>query len=425
MQAHEFTLKNGLPLLVIPTPGLPSATVTAWVRVGSRFETKEINGLSHFLEHMVFKGGKNYPTAQSVSESLDAIGADFNAGTSKEYTNYYVRTQVGALETACDVLSDIVLSPHLSAEELEKERGVIIEEINMYEDTPMYRIGDIFEQTIFDGNPLGWDIAGTKENIRSMKRSDFKEFHDRNYTPSNMLLTIAGGITPKEALKLAEKYFGGVTSTDGQEISKHVAFTSKQLAPRARLNSKKIEQAHMIMGFFGNKLGDETGWAEDVLSVILGGGMSSRLFTEVREKRGLAYTVRTSPDHMIDAGSFSTYAGVDTTKAYEALKVILDEHVKLATKKVTAVELKKAKEYLKGHFALSLESTKAISDFFGHDKLMLGTFHTPEEEIRRIEAVTAQDIQNLAQKLFIKENLNLAVIGPFDDKTEFEKILSL
>jgi predicted Zn-dependent peptidase len=181
----------------------------------------------------------------------------------------------------------------------------------------------------------------------------------------------------------------------------------------------------MIMGFFGNKLGDETGWTEDVLSVILGGGMSSRLFTEVREKRGLAYTVRTSPDHFLDAGSFSTYAGVDTTKAHEALKVILDEHMKLAQKKVSAEELKKAKEFLKGHFALSLESTKAISDFFGHDRLLLDKFHTPEEEIAHIEEVTAEEIQSLAQKLFVKENLNLAVIGPFDDKIEFEKILSL
>ncbi len=424
MKAFKHTLKNGLRLVTIPMPTLTSATVTIWVGVGSRYEDESVAGISHFLEHMAFKGGKKYPSAKIVSEAIDAMGAEFNAGTSKDWTNFYIKTQTPLLPKAFDVLADMILTPKLDESEIDKERGVIIEEMNMYEDTPMYRIGDIFEQLIFDGNTLGKDIVGTKETVgKTIKRADFVTYRDTHYHSKNVVITVSGGVTEEEAIELTEKYFGNIQN--GEDKTHFQKFTYSQNKPQIKLINKKIEQAHMIVGNIGKPLSDKTKYAEELLETILGGGMSSRLFTEVREKRGLCYTVRMGSDHFIDTGAISTYTGTDPKKAPEALKVILSElhDFSLGKKPLKKEELQKAKDYIKGHIALSLENTRSVGNYFGYDELLTGSFSTPEEDFAAIDKVTEEEVIALSKELFLKNTLNLAIIGPFESSKEFEDIL--
>lgn len=425
MDHHLTKLASGLRVLTVPLPSLESATVTVWVKTGSRNEEVRVNGISHFLEHMTFKGSKKRPSAREISEAVDAIGGEFNASTSKEWTNFYIKARSGNLETAFDVLSDMVLNPLLKEEEIEREKGIIIEEIAMYEDTPMYRIGDIFEQLIFDGSSLGWDIAGTAKSVRATEKEDFERYRKMHYYPENILLTIAGGVKEKEVLDLAERYFSTLSAKDSP--FKGQVYKGKQSKPQLKLYSKKKEQAHFILGFRGNRMGDSNRFVDAVLSSVLGGGMSSRLFIEVRERRGLAYAVKNDAEKLTDTGYIGTYAGVDVKKAEESIKVVLDQHYGLAEKryKIFDKELRKAKEYLKGHLALSLEDTHSVSHFFGLRELLLGRVETPDEVFKGIDEVTVDEVYEEAKKLFTPRGLNLAIIGPYNDQGKFEKLLKI
>jgi len=424
MKYYLSKLPNGLRILSVPMPTLESATVTVWVKTGSRMEEARVNGISHFLEHMVFKGSKKRPSAKEIAEAVDAIGGEFNAATSKDWTNFYIKARKGHLEKAFDVLSDMVLNPILPEAEIEREKGVIVEEIRMYEDTPMIRIGDVFEELIFSGNPLGWDIAGSEKTVMGIGKSDFLRYRKMHYYPENMLVTVAGGIKEKDVMKLAKVYFGGL-KTQGSKHDKIEEFKAKQIKPQVRLHPKKKEQAHFILGFLGDGRGYQRRFAQSVLSSILGGGMSSRLFSEVRERRGLAYAVRTSPERYMETGYIGTYAGVDVKRADEAIKVTLDEHYKLASgkAKISTKELAKSKEYLKGHLALALEDTKDVGGFFGDQELFLTKVLTPEEVLRKIDAISANDVVAEARRLFRPERLNLAIIGPYENPVRFEKLL--
>ena len=416
-------LKNGLRLMTIPMPSLESATVTIWVKTGSRNEEKRTNGISHFLEHMVFKGSKKRPSAKEISEAVDSIGGEFNAMTTKEWTNFYIKARVGNLVTAFDVLSDMVVNPILQAKEIEKEKGTIVQEIAMYEDTPMIHIGDVFEQLVYFGSSLGWDIIGTTETVKGVVRNDFVRYRDMHYHTENILVTVVGGITEKEALSLAEKYFGSLKSSKSGIRSRK--FIVKQSKPQLKLQTKKAEQAHLILGFMTEGRNYKNKFDQSVLSAIFGPGMSSRLFIEVREKRGLAYAVQPSLDRYDEVGYFGTYAGVDLKRADEAVKVMLDQFYGLVSGKypIKKEELTKAKEYIKGHVALSLESTNAVSSFFGEQELFLPEVLTPEEMFKKIDAVTIADVMSEAKKLFVPSKLNLAIIGPYKDKEKFEKLL--
>lgn len=410
--------------MTVPMPTLESATLTVWVKTGSRNEEKRVNGISHFLEHMSFKGSKKRPSAREISEAVDAIGGEFNASTSKEWTNFYIKSRAGNLETAFDVLSDMVLNPVLKEEEIEREKGVIIEEIAMYEDMPIIRIWKNFEQLIFKGHPLDRDIAGTSKSVKAMVKSDFESYRKIHYYAENIIVTVAGGITEKNVLMLANKYFSSLTR--GKKTFKGSTFKGKQTRPQIFLDSKSKEQAHFILGFKGNPMGNKTRFADAVLSSILGGGMSSRLFIEVRERRGLAYAVKNEVERLTDTGYIATYSGVDIKKAEEAIKIVLDQHYGLATKKypIFDKELRKAKEYLKGHFALSLEDTHSVSEFFGMKELLLGKVETPEDIFKGIDAVTMDEVYAEAKKLFVPSGLNLAIIGPYKDANKFEKIIT-
>lgn len=424
MKPEITKLNNNFPLLYVNQPGSESAIVTVWVKTGSRNEDKKVNGISHFLEHMLLKGGKKRPSPKEVSNAVDAFGGEFNAGTSKDFTLYYIKSDLGSLDKAFDVLSDIVLHPILDSKEMEKEKGVIVEEIKMYEDMPIRNIHDIYENISFEGNSLSWDISGTEESVRTVMRKDFVDYRSKFYHPQNMLITVVGGVSQTKAKQLANKYFSGYKPGVGEGVVKS-DFFENQNKPRLFLKTKPIEQANILVGFPTQGRSYKNRFAQAVLSSILGGGMSSRLFTEVREKRGLAYAVKNSIERYQEVGYIGTYAGTDPKKATEALKVILDECYKTTKKgNITKKEFEKARGYLKGHLALSLEDSGAVTDFFAEQYLFNKKVLTPKEVIKEIEKVTIDDVVSEAYNIFTKNKVSLAVIGPFKDKKMFEKVIN-
>ena len=373
---------------------------------------------------MVFKGTKNFKTAKDVAFAMDSLGAQYNAMTHKEWTSYYIKVRVGIIEKAFEILSDIVLNPLLKESDKEKEKGVIIEEMRMYKDTPMAKIGDYYENLIYKGSKLGWDIIGTERTVKGMKRSDFLNYRKRYYYPENMLITVSGGVTNNKVVDLCKKYFSGLMARN--KIEKEPNQTFNQKKPQVLLKGKNAEQTHIILGFRGEELGNKRRYEEGLLSVILGVGMSSRMHIKVREERGLAYAVRTSSDKYSDNGYVATYAGLDTKRIDEAIKVILDQYYGLADGRypIEDKELVKAKEFLKGNLALSLENTKAINEFFAIEEMFLGSVRTPEEIYKRIDKVTKDEIRGVAKDFFKPKRLNLSIIGPYKDKRKFEKLVS-
>ncbi|OGM33434.1 hypothetical protein A2803_04960 [Candidatus Woesebacteria bacterium RIFCSPHIGHO2_01_FULL_44_21] len=424
MNFKRTVLTNGIRFIHVPVPTLESATFTIWYGVGSRYEREPLAGISHFLEHMAFKGGIKYPSAKAVSEALDAIGAEDNASTGQEYTNYYVRAATSVLPKAVDVLADALLNPALPEREIEKERGVIIEEINMYEDDPKDYVNLLYNNLIFPDNPLGRDIAGSRETVRKITRQDFINFRKTHYQPENIVITVSGGINYEDAFSLADKYVGGLKKSTYH--NRYKDFKEHQKSPKVLLKNKKTEQTNLIIGFPGKKHGLPTRYAEGLMGVILGAGMSSRLFREVREKRGLAYSVYAASSHYADTGEFSAYAGVPVAKAQEAIKVILQEFYKLLSTKngITKKELTKAREFFKGHMALSMESTKWINYFFGNEEIKGGSLKTPEQVFEAIDAVTVDEILAVAADIFKPEKVNLAIVGPYKDSSKFTSVVN-
>ena len=422
MQYKKTVLPNGLSVLVVPMPSFESATVLVMVGAGSRYETKKNNGISHFLEHMAFKGTTKRPSAMDIAGLIDGIGGEFNAFTSKETTGYYIKAQSTHVETCLDLLSDMLTDSLLSEKEIEKEKGVIVEEINMYEDTPMRNLGDVYEGLLYGDTPMGWDTAGTKEVINGVTKEDFVQYMASLYSPDNMTVVVAGGVNGNTE-ELVSKYFGPMSKFNTIHADKVI---EHQKAPRVFIKNKKTEQVHLALGVRTVGLGSVDENALEVLAGILGGGMSSRLFNEVREKRGLAYYVRTSSDNYTDCGTLVTTAGVDKNRAADAVKVILQELEKIKESgNVHEDELRKAKEYIKGHFVLDLEDSRSVADYFAHKELLEHSLETPEENMRKIDAVTLEDITRVAQKYIVENTLNLAVIGNFEDKSVFEKLLKL
>ncbi len=420
---YEFnTLKNGLRVITIPISVVQSATTLVLVGAGSRYETRKNNGISHFLEHMAFKGTKKRPSALEISSIIDGMGAESNAFTSKEYTGYYIKSAADNVDVSLDLLSDMLTNLQLDQGEINKERGVIIEEINLYEDTPARKIGDVFEELLYGDVPLGWDIAGTKDVIRSLKRQDFVDYMNKWYSTDNMVLVVAGNIDPNAIVEKAEHYFGGL-SNFGIGTFEKVHEDQKSSAIKVRY--KDTEQAHFAFGVRTvGLLNEEDRYPISILASILGGGMSSRLFSEVREKRGLAYYVRAYADRYIDSGYLAAFAGVDKTRIDEAIKVVHDEFAKVATgNEITEQEVKKAKEYNKGHFVLGLEDTQSVAVFFGMNQVLEKETKTPDDVLAKIEAVTIEDVQRVAKKYLDTKALNLAVIGDFKEEERFAKLI--
>ncbi len=416
-------LKNGLPILTAPVPGTESVTVHAFVGAGSRYEEGEERGISHFLEHMFFKGGKKYKSAAEVSMAIDAFGGSFNAFTGKEYAGYYVKIASEHIETACDVLGDMLLNATLPQEEAERERGVIIEELRMYQDTPMYQAGWDFEKLVYGDQPLGWDTIGTEEVILKTGHDELKAHKNLLYSPDNMVLVFAGKIDESRAIELGEKFFGGLGGNKGREFSPIDGRGTDQVL----LTNKKTEQSHLVMGVESVSALDKDHFAQGILSVILGGNMSSRMFLRIREARGLCYYINTSTDDYLDAGALSVRAGVDQSRLDEAITAIKDELMLAAKDDVTEEEISRAKDFLKGKITLSLEDSEERAHFYGRQQLLYseterGVLDIPDL-VKKIEAVDKLQVDALAKRIFVPERLRLVVIGDRKKKEELGALL--
>lgn len=414
------TLKNGLTLITINLPTLKSVTTLVGVGAGSRYETKKTNGISHFLEHMFFKGSRKYPTVEIIANLVDGIGAINNAATDKEITYYWIKSASKHLELASDILSSMVKESLLPEEEIEREKGVIVEELRMYRDNPTRYIWDLYEQLQFGDQPLGWDIGGNEKTVTSVKRSDFIDYTDSLYSPENMVLVYVGNI-PKNINQIAEEYFSDLPK---RKHHKPKAYKSiKQVKPKVSVFYKKTDQANLILGVKGYDRYDKKKYAARVLSIVLGEGMSSRLFIQVRERRGLAYHVSASHNSYKDAGYFAVYSGLKLEKIEEGLEVIKAELLRAVSEKITDDELKKAKEMERGRIALRSESTNYLAEHFGVKFILDRELETFEDYLKKIDAITKEDVQEVAKELFVQNNFNLQIIGPFKEIKKFEKIL--
>lgn len=419
---EKVTLDNGLRIILTPLASVRSVCAIVLCGAGSRYETEETNGISHFLEHMFFKGTKRRPTASDISHALDAIGAEYNAFTGKETTGYHIKSASEHLSLVCDMLADMVWNSKFDEAEIEKERGVIIEEINLYEDTPMRRVGEIYEGLLWQNQPLGWDIGGRKEVIRKLTRADFLKYIGERYAPNNMVVSISGDFRRDKVLSDLKKHFG---AKKPHGVSGFTKAFEDQKKPAMKVVYKDTDQAHLVLGVRGIHLTHPDRYNAAILGTILGGGMSSRLFLNVREKRGLAYYVRADNESYLDTGTFCASAGVDLQRIDDAIKVILSEFKKITQEKVNDKELKKTKEYIKGRLVLSWEDSRTAAFMYGTDELLEGKVNPLDEELKEVDKVEASDVQRVAKSLFIEKKLNLAVIGPFKEASKFEKVLKL
>lgn len=432
MTPFTFTLKNGLTVVFVPT-AQPSMTVLLLVGAGSRYENKKNNGIAHFFEHMAFKGSKKYPNTKIISETIERTGGIFNAFTSKDHTGYWIKATPAHFETIVDVLSDMIINPLLDKEEIEREKGVIIEEINMYEDSPQQKVTDLFEKTLYENHPLGMEIAGEKETVASFNRQTFVDYIKTLYHPKNAVLVVAGGIGDKinfppasrgvpsrskqvvfdSYLKLIEDKFSSWKNGEKQEFER---IDFKQDKPKIFVHHKKTEQAHFCLGYPTFGFFDKRKYALLVLTTILGGGMSSRLFLEVRERRGLCYYVFTTHQFYHEIGNVVTQAGIvnNLDKIKEAITVIIEEQEKIKKGEIGKDELEKAKEMVKGRLLLSLEDSFRVANFFGSKMILQKKLITPEKQIEEIEKVGVGEIVALANEIFNDRHLNFTLIGPFE-----------
>lgn len=422
MKYKKHTLKNGLRIILAPMLDTETATVIVMTGVGSRYETQKENGLAHFLEHMFFKGTKRRPDTYTITKELDSIGAEYNAYTAKDHTAYYAKVEAHHWDTALDVVSDLFLNAKLEQEEIDRERGTILQEINMYEDMPQRRVGEHFEKLLYGAHPLGREILGPKENIKSFKRKDFIKYLNRGYTADNVVVGVAGKIDPKKVKKEIEKHFAHIRTGKRPVFKK---MNEKQSKPALSLHHKKTDQTHLIVGVRAYDMFHKDRFVISILATILGGGMSSRLFLEVRERRGLAYNVHTSVDTYHDVGYLATQCGVEHENLEKALVVILGEYKKAATELAPAEELQKAKEYIKGHFALGMEGSDDVVEYLVTQETVRHQVILPKERGKMIDRVTAEDVRRVAQDIFTDKRLNMAVIGPHAHHKELEKLLSL
>jgi predicted Zn-dependent peptidase len=422
LQIKKTILPNGMRVLTVPMQSTEAVTVMVHIRAGSRYETRDINGIAHFLEHMFFKGGKKYPTPKAVSETIDGIGGGFNAFTSDEYVGYYIQVAKEKVNTAFDVLSDMLMNAHFREADLNRERGVILEEMNMNKDTPVRSIWDDFEMMLFGDHPLGWTTLGLPAVIKKLQPQDFIDYRAKLYTPKNIVLVVAGNITQKDANKLAKQYFPYAAS--GKK-NQPIPYQFKTHKKKLKVIYKKSEQAHLVLGVPGFRGEHPDRYIAAVLSVILGGGMSSRLFTKIREENGLAYNVFATRQAFTDTGFFAAKASVDVSRIDLAVSLILDEFRRIADEIVPNKELKKAKEYIIGHNALSLEDSESIAYRYGLQEMLYDDIESFAELKKKIRAVTAEDVKRVAKSLFKDDRLALTVIGPYKDDKKIKKMFKL
>lgn len=424
MYKHKIT-SSGLNLVTIPMAGAKTTAILVIIATGSKHETRSTSGLSHFLEHIFFKGTIKRPDTLTITSELDRLGGVYNAFTSKEYTGFWIKTASEQIVPAIDVLSDMLLNSKFDADEIKRESGVITEEINMYLDNPMVHLEDVFEECLYGDTPAGWTTIGTKENVARFERQDFVKYFQSQYKAGNTFICLAGKL-PNNAEKFLAKAFSGWIK--GQP-KKKIAVKEKQIKPAIKIQFKKTDQAHFSLGVRTMPANNKDEATLKVLSSLLGGPMSSRLFINLRERNGLCYYVRTENENYSDTGYLTSRAGVTVDKIEKAIALIIAEYKHLKDNLVSESELKKIKQFISGRITLGLESPDDIASWYGlqlvinHQQSKKIRSQTPEEFKAAINKVTPKDIQLLAKKIFDFKKLNLAIIGPYKDKKVFEKLL--
>ncbi len=418
MTFKTITLTNGLRIITVPMQDNPSVTALVMVRTGSKYETKDINGLSHFLEHMCFKGTAKRPKASDISRELDSIGAHYNAFTGQEYTGYYAKAASKHAGKIVDVISDIYLNSTFDAAELEKEKGVIVEEIRMYNDLPQKKVSEVFTKLLYGDQPAGWDIAGTEEIVKSITREKMLEYRDRRYTTHSTTVILSGSFDEKEIIEQVTKAFEKANTNKPEP---KLAVKEQQSSPAIATTFKETDQTHLIIGFRSFCITDKRIPTMHVLVSILSGGMSSRLFSKMREQLGICYYIKADNDALTDHGYLSISAGVDNTRVEEGIRSILEECRRMKKELVDDIELAKVKEYISGTTLLGLETSDSRAEYCGYQDALKGVVQSPEDIIAKIRKVTSEDVSKLANEIFVNEGLNMALIGRYKDAEPFKK----
>ena len=420
MKFKKSVLPNGLRVVTVPMRDNPTVTVLVMVEAGSKYESKTENGLSHFLEHMCFKGTTNRPGLSDISRDLDMIGAHYNAFTGQEYTGYYAKADYKHLDTVLDVVSDLYLNPLLPEAEIKKEKGVIIEELNMNLDSPQRTVADVFVELLYGDTPAGRKIVGTKENILRFTREDFVKYRNRLYKAGATTIVVAGNFDEAKLRKQVAKLFKTLPKGSKGRKDKVV---EKQTKAQVKLVHKDTDQTHLILGVRGFSMYDKRATILKVMLGVLSGGMSARLFKKLRDEMGVCYYVRAGSDLLTDHGTFEIAAGVNKERVKEVLNVLMAELRRLTTELVTPEELNKVKQYYAGSSRLSLESSDSLAEYFAEMELFGRPLRTLDEKIKEINKVTAKQIMALAKELFVDHSLNLAMIGKVGEEKEYLPIL--
>lgn len=417
---QKFTLSNGIRVLIHELPHTRSATITMYVATGARYEPAPVSGISHFIEHMLFKGTAKRPSAHDIAVSIEELGGFFNASTGQELTDYWVKVAYQHFDRGLDVLTDMLRAPLFDPNEIDKERRVILEELRETLDTPEDLVFFDLDALMWLPHPLGRDVAGSPESVSAITREQLLTYLARHYHAHNLVVSVAGYVDANEVLPKLETALGSFAPAP---LEAYERFEPAQDRARWRIHYKKTEQAHVAVTTWASSRAHPDRFVVSVLNTILGGGMSSRLFQEIREKRGLAYSVSSFRSSLEDCGYFGSYAAVEPKNAAATLRAILAEWTRLADEPVPAEELVKAKEYIKGGILLSMEDTHSIAGWFGQQEALRQPLLSVDDVTAQIDAVTAADIQRVAQTMFRDDWLNLAVVGPFHGETKFVQAL--
>lgn len=418
---QKITFQNGLRLISSAMPHSRSVSLVFFLKVGSCYETEAQSGISHFIEHLCFKGTEKRRSAQEISEAIEGTGGIINGGTDKEITTYWCKVASNHLSLALDVLVDLVCNPRFDPEDIDNERGVIIEEIRMSIDSPRQRVDMLIDELLWPEHPLGRDIAGTEETVGALQRPQIKDFFSTHYTPDNTVISVAGDVDHEMVRDNLYHLLGSGTRT--AEIVR-VPFRNEQSSPRLCVEQRDIEQVHINLGFPGLSIDHPDRFAVDLLNIILGGGMSSRLFSEIRERRGLAYDVSSCADHFMDTGSFLIYAGVNPQRLDDTLNAVVEQLDLVKKVSIGDNEISRAKEKVKGRLLLAFEDSRNVANWLGAQEVLTGHIYTLEEIVSRVEDITPGDLQRVANALFVNGKINLALVGPVGKDISLDHLLA-
>ena len=417
---EKTVLPNGLRVVSSSLPHTRSVSICIFVGAGSRYESREISGVSHFLEHMLFKGTQRRPSAREISSEIEGIGGLMNAGTDKELTVFWAKVGDHRFAHALDILADSLRNSLLDPAELEKERAVILEELAMTEDNPGDIVNILIDELIWPDQPLGRDTGGTPESVRNITRDDVVRYLEQLYTPQNTVMAVAGNVCHQEVVDRVSEHLG---DWEARPFGTWYPAEIKDNSPRLRLRAKRTEQAHVCLATPGLSAAHPDRYVLDVLNAVLGEGMSSRLFLELRERRSLCYDVHSYVNHYLDTGSTVVNAGIDPRKVDLALRVIREEIVKMSDG-IPEKELAKAKEFIKGRLQLRMEDTRAVASWLGGQEILRREILTVDEVLKIVEDVTADELQRVSRALLRPQTFRLAVVGPFRSEARFEKLLA-